>query len=66
MKINADLTKRAVIQTADLPWIDSPLPGVQRRMLDRDGDEDVIAASRYNARIVWMKNLEIDCPRSYT
>jgi anti-sigma factor ChrR (cupin superfamily) len=39
MKINADLSKRAVVASADLPWVPSPLPGVERRMLERDGDE---------------------------
>ncbi len=39
MKLNADLTQRAVIETETQPWVDSPMPGVQRRMLDRDGDE---------------------------
>ncbi|MEM9771931.1 MAG: cupin domain-containing protein [Cyanobacteria bacterium P01_D01_bin.73] len=39
MKLNADLNQRVVIETEAQPWIDSPMPGVQRRMLDRDGDE---------------------------
>lgn len=39
MKIHADLSKRAVVDSNQLPWIDSPLPGVQRRMLERDGEE---------------------------
>jgi anti-sigma factor ChrR (cupin superfamily) len=39
MKLHADLTKRAVVFSEDLPWRDSPLPGVQRRMLERDGEE---------------------------
>ena len=39
MKLNADLTQRAVIETETQPWVDSPMAGVQRRMLDRDGDE---------------------------
>jgi len=39
MRINADLSKRAVVASADLPWIPSPLAGVERRMLERDGDE---------------------------
>ncbi|NEP76200.1 cupin domain-containing protein, partial [Okeania sp. SIO2G5] len=45
MKINADFTERVVIQTNDLPWIDSPMPGVQRRMLDRVGEEVARATS---------------------
>ncbi|MEM9806680.1 MAG: cupin domain-containing protein [Cyanobacteria bacterium P01_D01_bin.56] len=45
MKLHADLTKRAVIQTEELSWIDSPMAGVQRRMLDRDGEEVARATS---------------------
>lgn len=39
MKLNADLNQRAVVYSEKLPWIDSPMPGVQRRMLERDGEE---------------------------
>ncbi len=39
MNIHADLTKRAVVNSNELAWVDSPLPGVQRRMLERNGDE---------------------------
>lgn len=39
MKINADLTKPATVHSEALPWVPSPLPGVERRMLERDGDE---------------------------
>jgi anti-sigma factor ChrR (cupin superfamily) len=39
MQIHADLSLRAVVDSNDLPWVDSPLPGVQRRMLERDGEE---------------------------
>ena len=39
MKINADLSKPAVMNSHDLPWIPSPMAGVERRMLERDGDE---------------------------
>ena len=45
MNINADFSQRAVVQTNDLPWVDSPMPGVQRRMLDRVGDEVARATS---------------------
>ncbi|MBX2865696.1 MAG: cupin domain-containing protein [Leptolyngbyaceae cyanobacterium MAG.088] len=45
MKINADLTERAVVNTKDLPWVDSPMAGVQRRMLERDGAEVARATS---------------------
>src|SRR5690606_7216581 len=52
MKINADLSQRAVVHSEELPWIDSPMPGVQRRMLERDGGEVARATSvvRYAPR----------------
>ncbi len=39
MELNADFTKRAVMHGAALPWQASPIPGVERKMLDRIGDE---------------------------
>ena len=39
MLINHDLSQRAVVHSDDLPWLPSPLPGVERRMLERDGGE---------------------------
>lgn len=45
MKIHADLSQRAVVYTPELPWVDSPMAGVQRRMLDRDGEEVARATS---------------------
>src|SRR5512147_2420038 len=51
MKLYADLSQRAIVFSAELPWIDSPMPGVQRRMLERDGEEVARATSivRYAA-----------------
>jgi anti-sigma factor ChrR (cupin superfamily) len=45
MNINADLSQRAVVHSEKLPWVESPLPGVQRRMLERDGGEVARATS---------------------
>lgn len=45
MQINADLTQRAVVESETLDWAPSPLPGVERRMLERDGDEVARATS---------------------
>ena len=45
MELNADFTKRVLLQTQDMPWIASPMPGVDRRMLDRIGDEVARATS---------------------
>jgi len=39
VKINADLSQRVVIDTADLDWTETRMPGVHRRMLDRNGAE---------------------------
>ncbi len=39
MQINADLGQRAVLQTEEMAWVDSPMAGVQRRMLERDGED---------------------------
>lgn len=50
--LNADFAQRVVIATDDLPWIASPEPGVERRMLDRIGGEVARATSlvRYAPR----------------
>lgn len=45
MKINADFTKRAVVHPADVDWIPSPMAGVERKMLDRIGEEVARATS---------------------
>lgn len=45
MKINADLSKRVVVFSEDIPWVDSPMPRVRRRMLERDGEEVARATS---------------------
>jgi len=45
MEINADFARRAVVHGAGLPWIPSPMAGVERRMLDRIGDEVARATS---------------------
>ena len=45
MILNADFTKRAVVHAATLDWKASPMPGVERRMLDRIGDEVARATS---------------------
>lgn len=45
MKLNADFSQRIAIDTQSQPWVASPLPGVERRMLDRIGDEVARATS---------------------
>ncbi len=39
MDINADFEARAVVHSSLMPWTPSPIAGVERRMLDRIGDE---------------------------
>lgn len=39
MQLHADLTKHAVVDSTELDWVASPLAGVERRMLERDGNE---------------------------
>jgi anti-sigma factor ChrR (cupin superfamily) len=45
MEINADFSQRVAVHTARLPWVPSPTAGVERRMLDRIGDEVARATS---------------------
>jgi len=45
MRINADFSQRAVVSADAYEWIASPLPGVERVMLDRVGDEVARATS---------------------
>jgi quercetin dioxygenase-like cupin family protein len=45
MNLNADFGARAAVHAARLDWAPSPIPGVDRRMLDRIGDEVARATS---------------------
>jgi anti-sigma factor ChrR (cupin superfamily) len=45
IQLNADWSKRCAIQSHDLPWLASPSPLVQRRLLERDGGEVARATS---------------------
>ncbi len=45
MRINADFSQRVVVRPDDYHWVDSPMPGVERMMLDRIGDEVARATS---------------------
>lgn len=44
-KLNADFEDRVILHTEDTPWVASPMPGVDRRMLDRIGGEVARATS---------------------
>ena len=39
MELNADFRKRVIVHSDQIDWVASPMPGVDRRMLDRLGDE---------------------------
>ncbi|NNJ76647.1 MAG: cupin [Anderseniella sp.] len=39
MQLNADFSKRAAVHGQQIEWVESPMPGVDRRMLDRLGEE---------------------------
>lgn len=45
MELNSDFTKRVVVHSDQLEWQPSPMVGVERRMLDRLGDEVARATS---------------------
>lgn len=43
--LNGDFTERAAVHAAQLDWVPSPVPGIERRMLDRIGAEVARATS---------------------
>src|SRR5689334_2682612 len=45
MRINSDFGKRALAQLSQMDWVASPMQGVERKMLDRIGDEVARATS---------------------
>ena len=45
MKLNHDFNQRVVVTPEQYNWVDSPIAGVQRMMLDRIGDEVARATS---------------------
>ena len=51
MKLNSDFSQRVVVNPASLEWVDSPVPGIQRQLIERDGGEVARATSivRYAA-----------------
>lgn len=52
IQLHADPLRRARVDTATLAWTPSPAPGVERRMIERDGGEAARATSlvRYAPR----------------
>jgi len=55
MKLNSDFSQRVVVNIANLEWVDTPLIGIQRRLIERDGAEVARATSivRYAAGSVF-------------
>ncbi len=45
MRLNANFDERVVIRPENYQWVDSPIAGVERMMLDRIGDEVARATS---------------------
>ncbi len=45
MQLHADLSRPATVDSTALAWVASPMAGVERRMLERDGDEVARATS---------------------
>lgn len=45
MKLNADFSVRAAMHADQIDWVPSPMPGVERKMLDRVGEEVARATS---------------------
>ena len=45
MRINTDLSQKLAINCDQLPWLPSPQKGVERAMLERDGEEVARATS---------------------
>jgi len=59
MRLNADFAKRVVVRPCDYQWVDSPMAGVERMMLDRIGDEVARATSlvRYAPNSVFSQHV---------
>jgi anti-sigma factor ChrR (cupin superfamily) len=45
VKLHSDFSQRVVTDTASLPWVDSPAIGIERQLLERDGEELARATS---------------------
>lgn len=45
MKINAEFNERVIVHSVSMDWVDSPMPGVSRKPLDRVGNEVARATS---------------------
>jgi anti-sigma factor ChrR (cupin superfamily) len=61
MHLNADFSQRVVVRPEDYHWVASPMPGVERMMLDRIGDEVARATSlvRYAPNSVFSEHVHV-------
>ena len=62
MELNADFSRRAAMHGAGMDWVASPMPGVERRMLDRIGGE--VARARHPSSAT--RRTAISLPMSIT
>lgn len=61
MLVNADFSQRVVVRPADYCWVNSPMPGVERMMLDRIGGEVARATSlvRYAPNSIFSEHVHV-------
>ena len=45
MKIHTDIKLRVIVNSEDMSWVPSPVSGIDRKMLERDGEEIARATS---------------------
>ena len=45
MELNANFSKRVIVHGDEVEWLESPMPGVDRRILDRIGSETASATT---------------------
>ncbi|MEC5218439.1 anti-sigma factor ChrR (cupin superfamily) [Actimicrobium sp. GrIS 1.19] len=45
MQLNSILSQRVVVESSQVPWVDSPAAGIARQLLERDGGEVARATS---------------------
>jgi anti-sigma factor ChrR (cupin superfamily) len=45
LQLRTDYARSEVVDTNTLPWVDTPAPGVQRKLIERDGGEAARATS---------------------
>ena len=44
MQLRTDINEAIILRTTELPWLPSPAPGVERRMLSRDDATGVVTS----------------------